>query len=65
MKDLKEDLAEALISHLEPLQTAIKGYLADPVELEKIVSEGSQKANAIAREKIKIVKNKMGLGLQM
>jgi tryptophanyl-tRNA synthetase len=63
MKDLKEDLAEALISHLEPLQTAIKGYLAAPDELEKIVSEGSQRANAIASKKIAEVKAKMGLSL--
>jgi tryptophanyl-tRNA synthetase len=61
MKDLKDDLAEALISHLEPLQASIKGYLEHPDELEKVVAEGSLRAHEIASKKVSEVKNKMGL----
>jgi tryptophanyl-tRNA synthetase len=63
MKDLKDDLAEALIGHLEPLQKSIHEYLAHPDELEKIISEGSARASAIATAKIESVKAKMGLAL--
>ena len=63
MKNLKEDLAEALIAHLEPLQKSIQGYLAHPDELEKVVSEGSQRANELAKTKIAQVKERMGLRL--
>lgn len=63
MKELKEDLAEALITHLAPLQAAINDYLSQPDELEKIVAEGSARANEIASMKISEVKVKMGLSL--
>lgn len=61
MKDLKEDLAEALISHLTPLQGHIHNYLQSPDELEKIVAQGSLKAAEIASKKVSEVKHKMGL----
>lgn len=63
MKNLKEDLAEALVAHLEPLQKAIQEYLAAPDELEKVVAEGSLKAAQIAAQKVAEVKSKMGLKL--
>ena len=63
MKNLKEDLAEALVAHLEPLQTKINDYLKDPAELEKIVAAGSAKAAQIAAKKVSEVKDKMGLKL--
>ncbi|HRH31804.1 MAG TPA: tryptophan--tRNA ligase [bacterium] len=63
MKEVKEDLAEALITHLTPLQAAINDYLSQPDELEKIVAEGSARANEIAAKKIAEVKTKMGLSL--
>ncbi len=61
MKDLKEDLAEALVAHLEPLQKSINDYLKNPDELEKIIAEGSARAATIAEIKIQSVKTKMGL----
>jgi tryptophanyl-tRNA synthetase len=63
MKNLKEDLAEALVAHLEPLQASIKSYLDHPDELEKVISEGSARAAAIATPKIELIKAKMGLSL--
>ena len=61
MKELKEDLAEALIVYLTPLQTEINGLLKHPDELERILAEGSQRANEIASKKIKEVKKCLGL----
>jgi tryptophanyl-tRNA synthetase len=63
MKNLKEDLAEALVVYLQPLQAAINGYLAHPDELERIIAEGSTRALAVAQSKISEIKQKMGLHL--
>ncbi|MFA5945628.1 MAG: tryptophan--tRNA ligase [Patescibacteria group bacterium] len=63
MKDLKDDVAEALIVHLTPLQAEIAGYLKHRDELEKVIAEGSARAGAIAGAKIAEVKQKMGLTL--
>jgi len=63
MKDLKDDVAEALIVHLTPLQAEIAGYLKHRDELEKVIAEGSARAALIAGAKIAEVKQKMGLTL--
>lgn len=61
MKDLKEEVAEALISHLSPLQEAISGYLKEKDELQKIIEEGSARGAQVAEQKIAEVKEKIGL----
>jgi tryptophanyl-tRNA synthetase len=61
MGALKNDVAEALITHLAPLKESIQQYLGNPEELEKIIKEGSEKGEAVAQKKIKEVKEKMGL----
>lgn len=61
MKDLKADVAEALVLFLEPLQAEINGYLKNRDLLESIIAEGSGRADMIAEQKIKAVKEKMGL----
>jgi tryptophanyl-tRNA synthetase len=61
MKDLKDDVAEALIVHLEPLQAEIAGYLKHRDELEKVIAEGSARAALIAGANVEAVKAKMGL----
>lgn len=63
MKTLKDDLAEALVLYLTPLQAEINGYLKHPDELERIVAAGSARANEIAAKKVMEVKTKMGLKL--
>ncbi len=63
MKSLKEDLAEVLVTYLKPLQAEIHGYLKHPAELERIIAEGSARANKVAQNKILEVKNKLGLKL--
>ncbi|MFA5947152.1 MAG: tryptophan--tRNA ligase [Patescibacteria group bacterium] len=63
MKDLKDDVAEALIVHLEPLQAEIAGYLKHRDELEKVIAEGSARGALIAGANVENVKVKMGLKL--
>ena len=61
MKNLKEDLAEALILHLQPLQAEIQSYLKNPDALKSLILAGSQKALGLANSKVSQVKAKMGL----
>lgn len=58
--DLKAKLAEAIYEELKPIQEKRKIYEADPSLVDKIIKEGAQKADKIAKETIKEVKEKMG-----
>jgi len=60
--DFKKDLAEQVIAHMGPLRDRINGYLADKTELNKILNAGRDKALEVAEAKMKIVREKMGLG---
>lgn len=62
-KYLKEDLAEALVIYLTPLQAEISGYLQHKDQLISILNEGSERAYALAEAKMQEVKNRMGLAL--
>ncbi|HWK22475.1 MAG TPA: tryptophan--tRNA ligase [Ureibacillus sp.] len=57
----KEGVATSLIEHLTPVQQRFN-ELIDSNELDKILDEGAEKANAIASETIKRMENAMGLG---
>lgn len=60
--DFKKALAEAVIYHLHPITTKIEEYRKDPGELMKILDAGRDEARRIAEEKMKIVKQRVGLG---
>jgi tryptophanyl-tRNA synthetase len=60
--DLKAALAEAVIVMLAPIQKKITEYKKDPVELNKILDTGRDAASKLAREKMKVVREKVGLG---
>lgn len=59
--ELKSELAEVIIKHLEPIQKKKKELLKDPKKLRKILSDGSKKAQYIASKNILSIKKKMGL----
>lgn len=61
---LKEDLAEALVLYLTPLQAEILGYLDNKDALIAILAEGDEQARNMAENKIKIVKQRLGLSLK-
>lgn len=59
--DLKPELAEAIYKELEPIQKRRKEFEAKPGYIDKVMTEGAQKARKIAMETLKEVKEKMGL----
>ena len=58
---LKMKLTELLISEITPVGKEIKKLLSDRVHLEHILKKGKEKANIIAEENLKIVREKVGL----
>ena len=58
---LKTKLAEVLISEITPIGKEIKKLLADKSHLKNILKKGSEKANDIAEENLKNVREKVGL----
>jgi tryptophanyl-tRNA synthetase len=60
--DFKTALADVVIAHMEPISKKIHSYLADPAELTRLLNTGRNKARSLAEQKIKLVRDRMGLG---
>ena len=58
---LKTKLAEVLIEEIAPVSEEIKKLLNDKSHLKKILKKGSEKANIIAEENLKNIREKVGL----
>ena len=58
---LKTKLAEALIEDIAPVSAEIKKLLNDKPYLKRILKKGSEKANVIAEENLKNIREKVGL----
>ena len=58
---LKTKLSELLISEIIPIGTEIKKLLKDKAHLEQILKKGTEKANIIAEENLKNIREKVGL----
>ena len=58
---LKTKLAELLISEITPVGKEIKKLLNDKAHLKQILKKGSEKANIIAEENLKNIREKVGL----
>ena len=58
---LKTKLSEALINEITPVGKEIKKLLEDKSHLKNILKKGSEKANIIAEENLKIIREKVGL----
>ena len=58
---LKKKLADLLISEITPVGKEIKKLLSDKAHLEKILKKGKEKANIIAEENLKNIREKVGL----
>jgi tryptophanyl-tRNA synthetase len=56
---LKSELAEVTIDFLRPLQERVRGY--DDAELDRILADGRERAQTIARATLDDVKARMGL----
>ena len=58
---LKKKLAEALINEITPVGKEIQKLLKDKSHLKNILKKGSEKANIIAEENLKNIREKVGL----
>jgi len=58
--DLKKKTAEVVISFIEPYQIRVQELLTDKAELEKLINEGSARAQEIAKETLATVYEKIG-----
>ena len=59
--DFKKDLAVLTISVLKPLQAKYKELMANKKGLEKILRDGKDRAQPIAKKKLSEIKQKIGL----
>ena len=58
--DLKGDLATVWADFVTPLQAAVNGYLADPAELDRLLSAGSARASEVASDTVAKVYERVG-----
>lgn len=58
--DLKADLAVVVSDFVTPFRDATNAYLADPAELERILSKGAAKARAVASVTLRSVYDAIG-----
>ena len=58
---LKADVADAVIAFAEPFQARVNGLLDDKAELHRLMSQGAERATAVASETVKAVYEKVGL----
>jgi len=59
--DFKNDLAEAVVAHIEPIQQRHNELMSDEARLLAILDDGREKASVIADEKLGQVKQLLGL----
>ena len=59
----KSDLAEVVVTSLEPIQTRLAELNADPDVARAILTEGADRARVRAAAKMDQVRDAMGLGL--
>lgn len=59
--DFKKDVAEAIISELEPVQSKVKELLNNKEYLETIYKAGAEKANYVSMKTLRKMQKKIGL----
>ncbi len=60
--DFKKALAEAVVTHLEPMTKKFLAYRDDTTELMKILEKGRETAQDLAAKKMELVRKRVGLG---
>ena len=59
--DLKKEVAEMVISYLEPFQQRYREITADPAYLAGVLRDGAERVEPIADSTVQLVKERMGL----
>lgn len=58
--DLKKELAEVVAEFVRPIQKRTRMYLDDPVQLDKLLAIGAEKARAVAAPTLQTVYERVG-----
>jgi tryptophanyl-tRNA synthetase len=59
--DLKKEVAEMVVAHLEPFQQRYREITADPAYLASVLRQGAERVAPIADHTVQTVKQRMGL----
>jgi len=59
--ELKKQVAEMVVSHLEPLQQRYREITADPGYLNQVLAEGAGRVKPTAEDTVRLVKQRMGV----
>ncbi|HWR53159.1 MAG TPA: tryptophan--tRNA ligase [Bryobacteraceae bacterium] len=59
--DLKKQVAEMVVSQLEPLQQRYREIIGEPGYVDRILREGAERVAPIANDTVALVKQRMGL----
>jgi tryptophanyl-tRNA synthetase len=59
--DLKKQVAEMVIAHLEPFQARHRQITSEPGYLDGVLREAAGRASLIANSTVELVKRRMGL----
>jgi tryptophanyl-tRNA synthetase len=59
--DLKKEVAEVVVTAVEPFQTRMAELLGDPAELDRILADGAQRAREVAWATMARVRDRVGL----
>ena len=59
--DLKKQVAEMVIAHLEPFQQRYREIVSDPAYVKDILRQGAERVAPIANSTVDLVKQRMGL----
>jgi tryptophanyl-tRNA synthetase len=60
-RELKAEVAEALIAELEPIQRRYHELMADPTRMQAILDEGAARVRPLAQETLRAAMTSMGL----
>jgi tryptophanyl-tRNA synthetase len=60
--DFKKELAEVVVDALAPIQDELRRLERDPAYVSGILTRGAEQANEIANAKMKLVRERMGIG---
>jgi tryptophanyl-tRNA synthetase len=59
--DLKKQVAETVVSHLEPLQKRYREIVSEPGYVDRVLTEGAARVAPVANATVEMVKRRMGL----
>lgn len=59
--DLKKELVNVVVEGLKPFQEKYKEIISDKAYVERVLREGAEKVRPLAEEKLKVIKQKIGL----